>query len=367
MKKLFIMTGELSGDKIGAWYLKQLLATHACERVEAIGGDFLAAAGATLYDRIERYALVGVIEILWHLPFIFRQLKNITRYIITEKFDTVVLVDFPGFNLRLLTRLKAANPALNVIYVSPPQLWAWRAQRVEIIKALCNDVIVLYPFEVAWYAERGVKATYLGSPVAQAMQPYRELSRHKEPMIAFIPGSRMGEIKRLLPVMIEVIRQFKRSHKTVKIVMPVAESIPLSLIEHELKRAGLQNWGNDLELIHNNDEKYRALARCCYAVTKSGTTTLELALLNVPSIVIYKVHGLTYWIARMLVTVKYTALPNIFLGTEVFPEFIQARCRADVIAAELAKGYESYARQEPVYAEKKALLATLGQQYYTSG
>lgn len=358
------MTGELSGDKIGAWYLKQLVAAQKLERVEAIGGDFLAAAGAALYDRIERYSLVGVIEILWHVPFIFRQLKNITQHIITEQFDTVVLVDFPGFNLRLLKRLKAANPALNVIYVSPPQLWAWRAKRVEIIKALCNEVVVLYPFEVAWYAARGVKATYIGSPVAQAMQPYRELSEHKEPVIAFIPGSRRGEIKRLLPVMIDVIRQFKRSHKTVKMVMPVAESIPLSLIEHELKRAGLQHWGNDLELIQGGDAKYRALARCCYAVTKSGTTTLELALLNVPSIVIYRVNGLTYWIARMLVTVKHTALPNIFLGTEVFPEFIQARCRADLIAAELAKGYESYVCHESVYAEKKALLTTLGQQYY---
>lgn len=358
MNSLFIMTGEHSGDNIAAWYLNQIDRTQYT-RIEAVGGESLKNAGIKLFDRIENYSFVGLVEIIRHLPFIFRSLSRITRYIVEEQFDTVVLVDFPGFNLRLLKRLKKANPQLKVIYVSPPQLWAWGSGRITLLKELCDEVVVMYPFEVAWYAERGVTATYMGSPVAEAVAPYLIESEHKIDQIALLPGSRMSEIKRLLPIMLDAVRRFKRMHSRVKIILPLAESISATALELELKRAGFQDWGRDVVIVQGHEAKMKALARCCFAVTKTGTNTLELALLKVPSIAVYKVGFITYWVAWMVVKIKYIALPNIFTGKELFPEFIQRRCTSELIFQALKAGYESWLRNEDRYHETVRQLDTL--------
>jgi len=164
MKKIFIVAGELSGDKLGAWYAERLRKEDSSCEIHAVGGPFLEQAGAILYDRMENLNVAGFIEVLKHIRFLCRFMRELARYIVNNNFDEVVVVDFPGFNLKLIKKLKKLNRSLKIIYLSPPQLWVWGPWRARKIRKYCDEVIVIYPFEVAWYKKRKINAQWFGYP-----------------------------------------------------------------------------------------------------------------------------------------------------------------------------------------------------------
>ena len=337
-RKTFIVAGELSGDRIGAWYLKR----HPDMQAEAVAGPFLLQAGAKQFDTIDNLSIVGITEIVRRLPFIFSYLKKLTKHILESNFDEVVLVDFPGFNLMLARRLKKARPSLRITYVSPPQLWVWGAWRVRKIRKYIDDVVVLYPFEVEWYAQRGVTARWEGYPFYEMVTQHRVGLEQKEKRVALLPGSRGSEIVRFIPLYAEVARQLVQTHPDVRFVLPVASSFTRERIQQLCQDAGLFDLGVPVDLVEGETQKFDALARCALAISKPGTVTLELALLQVPTIVIYRTSWLTYFLGYPFVRVAYMGLPNLFLGKEVFPELMQGDCTAPNIAktaAELLSGY----------------------------
>lgn len=356
MKKVFLVAGELSGDKVGAWYLKRLNQENFELDVSAVGGDFLKQAGAKIYERIENLNVAGIVEIIKHLPFILKFLKQLSDYILKNNFDHVILIDFPGFNLRLAKTLKTLNPEIKITYLSPPQLWIWGKWRIKKLKKYCDDLIVLYPFEVEWYKKNGLKAEFLGNPVCSDLNAYfnNDLQalnnlRSKENCIAIIPGSRKSEIEKLLPILADVARRFKLIWPRLKIIMPLAESLSSSLIENKLRKEGLFKWGRDIIVVQGKEEKLKALNKCCLAITKPGTVCLELALLQIPAVVFYKTSGITYFLARLFVKVKYMALPNLLENQIVYKEFIQDKCKSKLIFDYTNNLYKNFLNQNDEY------------------
>jgi len=337
-KKVFFVAGELSGDKLGAWYVNKLRKESEIE-VSAVGGNFLKAAGATLYDRLEKLNVVGLIEIIKNIKFLLRFLSDLTKHILDNNFDEVVVVDFPGFNLRLMKKIKKIKPEIKITYLSPPQLWAWGERRIKTIKKYCDEVIVLYPFEVEWYKKRGVYARWLGYPFLDKVSEFCGQNIEKKNHIAIMPGSRSIEIKRLLPLFLKVINRFKLLYPNVKIFLPLAESVDKEQVERILRKSGSSRWGKDITIVCGQKEKLKVLSSCCLALTKPGTVTLELALLSVPAVVAYKAPWITYFIAKLLVKIKYMALPNLLLKDPVYPEFIQSDCKEDKILKSLKSLY----------------------------
>ena len=354
------MTGEHSGDIIGAWYAKKLLQQNPNLTITAIGGEQLKNAGATMYKSSAEFAITGIVEIVKHLPFIFKSLTQITEYICTNDFDTVICIDYPGFNLRLVKRLKSKKPDLKIIYVAPPQLWVWGAGRLTTLKNYCDKIVVMYPFEVLWYAERGVTVSYEGSPLFERLTPYLANNQEKEFMLALLPGSRTAEIKTLMPMFAEIIKKIIRTIPMVKIAIIRAESIA----RHELE-ASLTSYQIPLHavsIIEPND-KYQTLTHCFAALTKPGTCTLELGILGIPSIVLYKTSWLTYWLARMVTNIKFMALPNLFLPKPVFRERIQSECKAKVIYQDVVELYEEFLHNKNAYDARCKKLEELKKQF----
>lgn len=359
MKKIFIITGELSGDRLGAWYIKYLNQQNSDIEIHAVGGNFLQEAGAKIYERFENLNVVGLVEILKKLPFIFKFLKQLSYYIIQNHVDQVVLVDFPGFNLRLAKKLKSLNPKINITYVSPPQTWVWGAWRIKKLKKYCDKLVVLYPFEVEWYKKHGLKVDFIGNPVCEDLKKYFIFSVTKVNQIAIIPGSRESEIKTLFPFFAGIIKLFKEKYPDLKIILPLAQSISLELIEAKIKDFGLSNFRKDIKIIFGEKEKYEELSKSCLAITKPGTVSLELALLQVPAVVFYKTSWITYFLARPLVKVKYMALPNLLLDQPVYEEIIQWNCNSKSIFNSADTLYQNFLAHNGAYFEQIKKLSAL--------
>lgn len=359
-KKIFIVAGELSGDRTGAWYVHKRKQVEPQDVWIGVGGNFLRSAGVEIFESYNQLNVVGVMEILAHLPRILRILRSITDYVTENNIDEVVLVDFPGFNLRLAQKLKKICPTLKITYVSPPQLWCWGDWRVKKIKAWCDSVVVMYPFEVAWYEQHGVKAVWIGSPVYDALSPHLVEGEVKKPCIALIPGSRYSEIERFLPLLAPVAQQLHKKYPQITFVMPLAQSLTEEFMHEQLQKVGLLDTSLSLTLVRDEDEKYRVLRTCCLAVTKPGTVTLELALLGVPSVVYFKISWPTFWLARMLIHVRHMSLPNLLLNQVVYPECIQQRCTVDEIVQQADQRFlRSMFGDKQLYREQIKKLADL--------
>jgi lipid-A-disaccharide synthase len=211
---------------------------------------------------------------------------------------------------------------------------------------------VLYPFEVEWYRQHGATARWLGSPVYDSLQPYFDLCDNKEKLVALLPGSRKSELERFLPIFTSVVKNFAVRHPDVKFVLPIASSLSNDFVQKQFEKSGLKNYSDKLIITHTQAEKLELLSKCCLAVTKPGTVSLELALLKIPSVVMFKISWLTYLFARLFVKVKYMALPNLLLDFSLFKEFIQADCKEALISKELENLYLAFCYKSNDYVMK---------------
>ena len=340
MKKVFFVAGELSGDKLAAWYLEKIKKEFPRIKVCGIGGIHLAVAGAEIYaDYRQKLNVAGIFEILKHLLPLKKFLDEIVTFVAANKFDSVVLVDFPGFNLRLARLIKKASPGIQITYLSPPQLWVWGAWRVKSIKKFCDKIVVIYPLEIGWYKNRGVKnVVWLGYPFYNQLQEYFEVAdRLKERLVAVIPGSRKSEVENLFPIFLNVFERIASKDKSIKAIVPMAESVELFQVEKKIAECENRIGRGRIKIVRGEREKMQALAQCCLAITKPGTITLELALLGVPAIVAYKTSWLSYFLGKLVVKVRFMGLPNLLLDTLIYKEFIQEDCCESKIYEEASR------------------------------
>ncbi len=355
IKKVFILTGEASGERLGAWYLNKIKRNNPNVTCHAIGGQNLKKAGALIFEDFSKLTLgiVGITALIKHIPTLWRMFGKIKQYILDNNFDTVVLVDCPLINLALMRKLKKENNKIKIIYIAPPELWIWGKWGIDkLLKKYCDQITVIYPFEVDWYAQQGLHVFWEGYPFYQDFAKYFKNSENKENQIAILLGSRKSELETTLPIFAQVIKLFIQNYPGLKIILPipphfsqtVIENIKVILSEHDINL-------DKILIVQNEEERYQQLAKCCLAITKPGTTTLELALLQVPTIITYKVPLLTYWLAKMTFQVPYVGLPNLLLNDLVCPELIQSECNAENIFDKAKSLYKTFLNKTKSYLE----------------
>ncbi|MBA4390432.1 MAG: lipid-A-disaccharide synthase [Syntrophus sp. (in: bacteria)] len=318
--KIVIITGELSGE-MHAVHLVESFKKRFSFEFSAMGSTGLSLAGIDVIYDYRDISLTGISEIFSKLHHIRRAFKTIKEHIRSTKPALIILVDFPGFNLKIARFAKKLN--IPVLYFIPPQIWAWKKNRIFTIKKYVDQVISVLPFEKTLYETFGINVVYVGHPFTQTVKP--SLSREaflnkvginrREPIITIMPGSRENEIIKHMPVLLKTIDVIRKSMPQINVILPLADNIDDSALEPFKEKLG------NTIVIRNH--AYNALSYCDAAIVASGSVTLEAAILGTPTIVIYQISPLSYLIAKMLVKVNWISLPNIIAEKEVFPEFIQ--------------------------------------------
>ncbi len=355
--KYYIIAGEASGDLHGSNLIKELQKADSIATIRCWGGDKMQATGATLVKHYKELAFMGFTEVLKNLRTIFRNLAFCKKDILDNKPDALILIDYPGFNLRIANWAK--QQGLTVIYYISPQVWAWKANRVKMMKQCIDKMICILPFEKKYYAKKWEwEVEYVGHPLVEVVEEFKVESlklKVEKPagtdIIALLPGSRKQEILKKLPIMLEVAKHFPDYQFVVA------------------KAPGLEeNFYNDLLQPYKNvssvaDQTYALLARSKAALVTSGTATLETALFGVPEVICYKGNGISYQIARRLIKIKFIGLVNLIMDKEVVKELIQNQLTVKNLQFELNELLTNKNKQQQVatdYAQLKNILSQGG-------
>ena len=362
MTLIYLVAGEQSGDALGGRLITALRAARPDLQFAGVGGPQMAAAGLASLFPIHELAVMGLLEVLPRLRRIAGLLRQTEADIRARRPDVVVTIDSPGFTLRLLHRLR--DSGLRRVHYVAPQVWAWREGRVKHYPGLWDRLLCLLPFEPAFFARHGLEARFVGHPVIESGVDSGDSTRFRQkfgvaaesPIRLVLPGSRRSEVSRLLPVFGETLVRLVQQVPGLVPVVPVASAVAGSVI------AGTRDWPVQPLIVTDLGDKHDAYAAAAAALTKSGTSTLELALADVPMVVAYRVHPLTAWIVRRSVKVQYAAIVNLLLGRMAVPEFIQQDCTADALAPAVAGliAGKVAASQHAAFAELRALLTPPG-------
>lgn len=356
--KLLMIAGEASGDAHAARLIDELRKIQPGLVIHAMGGQRMTQAGAisllTLTDR----AVVGISEVLKSVSFFRRALKQVETHIQNEKPDAVVLVDFPGFNFRV-ARI-AFRYQVPVIYYIAPQVWAWNQGRILEMKKWLRKILVIFPFEVEIFRKAGIEAEFIGHPLIDAldaMQDPRVMRQsmgypEKIPLIGLLPGSRENEIQHILPLLLDTSELIRARIPEARFVLPLAETLPRSMLGNRLKTM-------DIQVIEQPSLAHRAMVD--FALTASGTATLENALLGVPMAIVYRSSWLTYQIARRLICIRNIGIVNILADKTVCQEFIQHEATPERLADYACAVLGDTDVREQIRAELLAIRNSLGE------
>jgi lipid-A-disaccharide synthase len=322
MNRIFIIAGDLSGDFHGSRLAQEIKNISPQTEIYSAAGKYLASESHQILD-LTQIAVTGIIEVLEYLPKIFRHLKKIRNKAEELKPDLIILIDFPDFNLRLAEKLKSKD--FNIFYYISPQIWAWRKKRINSIRKNIDKMLVIFPFEKEFYSSQNVNSIYVGHPLIENMNIHlkekKESPVTKVKKIAFLPGSRKNEVKKHLPVMIKTKRRLQ------------GKGLEFIIIKHpHLDRKMFSQAEKEGIVICEND-KYNCLAKTDIAVSSSGTATLELALMNIPTIVIYKTSFISWLILKALVKTEFISIVNILTKEKVFPELLQDKATPENISS----------------------------------
>ena len=348
-KTLFIVCGEPSGETYAASVARAFRRRFPGAPMEGIGSSALAAEGVRLLLDYGPISVVGILEVARHLPAVVFALRAAKRRVGRSDVGAVLLVDFADFNFRVGREAHRRN--VPVIYYVPPQLWAWRRERARELAAFTKGVVVPFPFEEPILRERGVNVRFAGHPLLDALAPYLDAfpdpARFGIPagkrVVGLLPGSRRGEVRAHFPVMAAAARRIAAQFPDVHFAVPLASPRFRGEIERELE-------GERLPLVIVENERHLLFRGMAAAVSASGTATLELALLRVPHVIVYRTSAVTYWIGKRLAKVSSIGLPNIVAGEPFLPELIQGECRPERIASELGLLLSDPARREAMAA-----------------
>ncbi len=334
-----IVAGEASGDLHGANLIKAMLKTRPDLTFFGMGGSELKAAGVEIFCDAGKVAVVGVVEVLAHLSDILAARRLLIKKLKKERPALLILIDFPDTNLMLAKQAKKIG--IPVFYYISPQVWAWRSGRVKTIGRLVDKIGVILPFEEQFYRERGVEAHYVGHPLLDSVKVTmsRDAFCHRYEIdpdhktVGLLPGSRKKEISSLLPTFLEAAKRMQQKYQK-HIVFLI--SLASTITEDDLMENGLDEYRRfvDIRIVRQN--RYDMMAACDAVVAASGTVTLELAILNVPMVVVYKVSPQTYYLGKLLVKTKYISLVNLIAQAPVVPELLQEQGNPGSIEVELA-------------------------------
>lgn len=347
--KIAVVAGEASGDLHASEVVRELKRLDPQLEMFGIGGNLLAREGMLLLHHANELGMVGLFNVLRHLPMFLRIFRELMDRIERERPDVVFLIDYPGFNLRVARRCKELG--LRVVYYISPQLWAWRSGRVRHIARYVDRMLVIFPFEEEFYRKHDVPVTYVGHPLIEQLAGVGRRPRGETLRIALLPGSRRMEVSGLLPAMLDAVEVLRRER-------PVdAYIIQAPTIEHAFLEELVRAKGIDVPILpHDRGE---GVGAADVSLSASGTATLESAILGTPVVVMYRLSRLTYLLGKKLVQLPHFSLVNIVAGKEVVPELIQNEVNGERIAAEVRKLVEP-GNYERVIAELARIREKLG-------
>jgi lipid-A-disaccharide synthase len=358
MAKFLIIAGEASGDTLGAELVKALRRIPPCERAEffGAGGPKLAAAGVELAFDLAAHAVVGIWEVLKNYGKFKGFFEHLLKLALEQKPDVVILIDYPGFNLRFVKALRERSAGTNwrpkIVYYVSPQIWAWHESRVHQIARDVDLMLAIFPFERNWYGERvpNFRVEFVGHPLVDRYAGH-DFGGGVANEVLLLPGSRVRELKKHLPVMIDAVHNMRRTETFVcRMVVPsealrtlAAKIAPLDGVEVQVGALA------------------EALTKARVAIASSGTVTMECAYFRVPTVVLYRTSWSTHALGRRFIKVKYLAMPNLLAGEQVYPEFIQD----DATGENLARGALELMKDEKQRAVIKtkldAVILSLGE------
>lgn len=341
MTKIYLIAGEPSGDILGGRLISALKdLAPSVPTFHGVGGDHMQAAGLQSLFPMHELSVMGLAEVVPQIPKILRRVAETAADIRATKPDVVVTIDAPDFCLRVAKKLKGAS--IPIVHYVAPSVWAWRPGRAQKLAGLCDHVMCLLPFEPPYFERAGMRATFVGHSILESGAGNGDgpgfRQRHgipaDAPLLAVLPGSRMGEVSRHLPIFADTLARVRAD-----IVGPLHIVLPtLSRLKNTVQGALDSQptaWANT-RIIEGETEKYDAFAAANAALAASGTVSLELAMAGTPSLIAYKVAPLSAWLARRLLTIKYASIVNLILNKSAMPEFIQENCTADKLAPALS-------------------------------
>jgi lipid-A-disaccharide synthase len=354
---VMIVAGEASGDLYGATLVSELRALSPAASFFGMGGDCMRRAGVDTLVDANVMAVMGLTEVLGHLPVIVKGFNILKQRLLTDPPQLLILIDYPDFNLRLARVAKRAG--VKVLYFISPQVWAWRSGRVAGIGRVVDRMAVLFPFEVPFYEKAGIPVSFVGHPLLDMVRPTMSkeealASLHLDPArrtVGLFPGSRKSVIKKLLPVILQAAELLWARMPDLQFVLPLASSLRREDIDPYLEAV-------NVKVAVVSGRNHDLMTGCDAAISVSGTVIMELALVGVPMVLIYKVSPLTYQIGKRAIKVPHIGICNIVAGKAVVRELIQHEAQADEIAAETERlltdrRYTSRMRQELAEVREK--------------
>lgn len=337
-KTIFLIAGEASGDALGA-KLMAALKTESAEPVTflGVGGDRMKAEGLTSIFPMEELSLLGFVEIIPHIPKLLGRIEQVAEEIKRAKPDIVVTIDAPAFNHRVAKKLQGSG--IKLVHYVAPTVWAYKPHRAEKIAKLYSHLLVILPFEPPYFIKEGLPTTFIGHPIIEEHLEGGDgnAARKKHgipanvPVLGVMPGSRSGELKRLMPVYAQTIRALKKDMPYLQVIVFATPRFAERLAE------ATSAWPVPVTITSDRAERRNALAACNVALAKSGTGTLEFALARIPMVVAYKVHPLSAWMLRRMLQVSHVNLVNLVLGKSAIPELLQEDCTPEKLRTELLK------------------------------
>lgn len=363
-KTFLIIAGEASGDTHGAGFICSLKKEYPGCSVYGIGGELMRKEGMELLYSIDRMAILGIAEVIKHLPFLRKVFHTLIEETVQRKPDAVILIDYPDFNIRLARKIRRRfENRIKIMYYISPQVWAWRKKRIHTIAKYCDAMAVVFPFEKELYKETGLKVKFVGHPLLDTVKPSLSkedfFKKHgfnpENPVIGLLPGSRHQEIVRHLPEMLKAMDKLRTEMKNIQVIIGKATNIPEDTYNAIFTLSG--------QSVLLSEDVYDMMHHSSVVVVSSGTATLETAIAGTPMVIVYKMAAITYIIAKRMVSLPYIGLANIVHGSKIVPELVQDNVNEQNICREvgaLLSDEKTYRETGKILNKTRSLLGEPG-------
>ncbi|MFT5224961.1 MAG: lipid-A-disaccharide synthase [Polaribacter sp.] len=356
---IMILAGEASGDAHAAEFIEHITKLRPDIRITGIGTTLMKKAGVDVFFDSASIAVVGLIEVLRHWGDIKKAMNLVKAALEETKPDLLILVDYPEFNLKMARHAKSLG--IKVLFYISPQVWAWRPKRIHKIGRSIDHMAVLFKFEQAFYEKANIPVSFVGHPLVDKVKANVDAKQarvnlglnHTDIIVGLFPGSRKSEIYRLLPLMLETAQLMRQTNPTLKFILPVASTLDYDAVDQQCEQSGV-----DIKL--TRDDMYDLIPCCNAIVSCSGTVTLEIALLNAPMCLVYKVSWLTYQIMSRLVTIPNIGLANIVADKCIVKELLQDDATPQTIATELFQLLEDESYRSQIISDLSKVRENLG-------
>ena len=339
--KIVIITGEESGDELGASLVDALRNSGLNEfQLFGIGGSLLLERGMTNFYHIKEISVMGIIEVIPKILQIKKIINNVTESILELKPDIVVSIDSPDFTLRIAKKIKSRNSNIKILHYVAPSVWGWRPNRIYTVKSAVDKLLTILPFEKKLFEEKQVATTFVGHPITDKIKPKitfdefnnKYIAENKKPILLILPGSRKPEIDKLLNIYLNTVENYN-FYNNFSLVLPIKKQLA-SYVRNIIKA---KNISFDVTILDNEEAKYESFVVADYAIATSGTVALELSYFNIAYLVAYKFNFFSYAIIKSLAQTKFANLINIINNQGDIPELLQTQCTADKIGKKLEK------------------------------